>query len=86
MKVPRVNCTLGLIKEDMLLCFGGVEEYQHFLNFVQNDRNVEFEITGITVSIHEVQRNPDNEQFLRSDDYSDSFEVERERRVNGVEQ
>lgn len=32
MRLPRINCTLGLIKEDMLLCFGGVEECQHFLN------------------------------------------------------
>lgn len=32
MKHARLNPVLGLIKEDTLVCFGGVEECEHFLN------------------------------------------------------
>lgn len=32
MRLPRINPVLGLIKEDTLLCFGGLDESQHFLN------------------------------------------------------
>jgi hypothetical protein len=29
---PRVNPVLGLVKSDILLCFGGVEEYDNFMS------------------------------------------------------
>lgn len=32
MKNARLSPVLGLIKEDTLVCFGGVEECEHFLN------------------------------------------------------
>lgn len=32
MRLPRLNPVLGLIKEDTVLCFGGLEECHHFLN------------------------------------------------------
>ena len=30
--MPRVNPVLGLIKEETLLCFGGLEDHQQFLD------------------------------------------------------
>ena len=33
MRFARFNPTIGLIKEDTLICFGGTEEYESFLNF-----------------------------------------------------
>lgn len=32
MRLPRLNPVLGLIKEDTLLCFGGLEDHQNFLD------------------------------------------------------
>jgi N-acetylneuraminic acid mutarotase len=32
MRLPRINPVLGLIKEDTLICFGGLEECHSFLN------------------------------------------------------
>jgi hypothetical protein len=32
LEYARENCTLGLINEDTLICFGGVNEYEPFLS------------------------------------------------------